>query len=39
LDGSKFGYIFRLADGLLYFKNNNNVERLVIPFPLVQKFL
>ena len=39
LDGSKFGYTFYLADGLFYSKDNDDIERLIIPFPLVQEFL
>ena len=39
LDASKFGHTFRLKDGLLYSKDNEGMERLVVPFPLVQRFL
>ncbi len=35
LNRLKFGYIFRLTDGLFYFKDNDNVERLVVPFLLI----
>ncbi len=38
-DISKFGYTFRLINGLLYSKDNDNIEHLIISFPLVQKFL
>ncbi len=38
-DTSKFGYIFRLKDSLLYSKDNEGIERLVILFSLIQRFL
>ncbi len=38
-DAFKFGYIFRLKDSLLYSKDNKDIERLVVPFPFVQRFL
>jgi len=31
-DASKFGYTFRLKDGLLYSKDNEGIERLVVLF-------
>ncbi len=34
-DASKFGYIFRLKNGLLYSKDNEGIERLVVPFSLI----
>ena len=39
LDVSKFGYPFRLVDGLLYSKDNEGRERLVILYSLIPEFL
>ncbi len=38
LKASKFGHLFYLADRLLYFKDNEYRERLIVFFPLVQEF-
>ena len=36
---SKFKYIFRFKDSLLYSKDNEGIKRLVVPFSLIQRFL
>ena len=38
-NASKFGHPFRLIDGLLYSKDNEDKERLVIPHFLIPEFL
>lgn len=39
VSASKAGHPFRFVDGLLYNRDNDGIERLVIPSPLVQEFL
>ncbi len=35
----RFEYIFRLTDGLLYFKDNESSEQFIVLCPLIQQFL
>ncbi len=38
-DVSKFGYTFRFKDNLLYSKDNEGIERFVVLFSFIQRFL